>query len=342
MKIEAETQKEIQSVMIRWQPSSDEQMERDIIHCLRSVKSIKSVTDKNAVNYFYDFDDKKIIGYSTKKPLDKKYRKKYVESMADNVEEHRKLLRKFKKQSLNRKRQQSHAIGVIGFSDSMKNKWNNIFDKSQKTKFFKKAVESLNDITNEFGIEFSNLTFHTDERGQPHFHFHARNFKSDGSAPRFDNSKELGGRLQDIVAGHFDEFGFNRGEENSKKKHLTVKEYQEHEDKLKEIESERIELQKNNEELKKEVADLKQGKIDALKQLDIICNQLIELNLADDAGDFLERFNRIKSDKRIESLINKAQRFLDTNTPNDSNGIDDTVKTSNNTVKTSTINNKQP
>jgi chromosome segregation ATPase len=119
--------------------------------------------------------------------------------------------------------------GVFTFSEKLKNDYDN--KKITKEEFLKSGIDLVNDISKKMNSEVLYLSLHLDEK-TPHFHFHLKNFDSEGKSIFFKNrDRENLSNLQNLGEKHFKKYGIKRGikKEVSQINNVSLKKYWEKE-----------------------------------------------------------------------------------------------------------------
>lgn len=201
-----------------------------------------------------------------------------------NEEEHQELHYKYKKYSLNKKRVKSTYMGVVGFS-----KLN--LDMDYKN-IIKQVELNLKDYCKELGTELQELIFHFDEAGQGHAHFIIKSFNQKGESLRIGKDKTNGSMLQDYLSRSMSVYGIERGEKDSKRKNLSIKEYKDMKDATKQLE-----------ETKQQIEQLEQVKNNLLNETQSLQEELN--NLKDLLKVETEELEKIRDNlfKEFEELI---------------------------------------
>lgn len=227
--------------------------------------------------------------------------KNLVDKLGEVEERHRRLLRINYNQSLNKKRVNSFNMGVLTFSDSMIE-----LAEENLEEVLEMGVKTIKDICEELGIKLHYISFHKDEKGVPHFHYFTDNFNSQGRTINPKRNKNLGQKLQDIGNKYFNALGFKRGisKELTGKKHLSIKDYQDYQDTLKE-----------NQELKKEIAEMKELEDNIFENIMELVSQFYEIGMnykGKSANELLDMFKRyFKDDKKFDKLLDKVVNLAD-------------------------------
>jgi Rps23 Pro-64 3,4-dihydroxylase Tpa1-like proline 4-hydroxylase len=168
--------------------------------------------------------------------------KRFKKLFDDNKKEHRKLFEKTKGYKL-KGTAKSTVEGVVAFSQFNTEK----FTEYDLMKISIQVEENLKQFAKDKGTELQDLVLHLDERdednqqGEFHFHFIMKNYNQKGESLQLSTGRQNSSELQDYIARNLEQFQISRGEKGSKKKHLSIKEFQEQQDTIREM---RIEMQK--------------------------------------------------------------------------------------------------
>lgn len=182
------------------------------------------------------------------------------------------------------------STGIFTFSQTMKEDYKNspeVFNNCSK-KFCEKLEE-------EFGLQISYAELHLDET-TPHVHILFDNIsKIDGKSIRRNITPDKLSKAQTLMGECFEPMGYKRGEENSKRKHLNVKELHE--------------INEAKEKLKNELKGFK----DELKLFDKILKneplteqekEVLKI-IAPSLFQFVKPNNDIKAKKEISKKVSK-------------------------------------
>lgn len=298
---------EEQYTNVRFESVSFKQMKKEIKHDLRMNK-IGSVTKPDQPTIMFIQEDgewtRKEFLMRTEKAREEG--RKVLDLLPSIEERHRRLLRKNFNQSLNKERVSSFNMGVLTFSESMREHFEK--DPERVLELGRKTIER---ICRKEGVKLHYISFHADEDGIPHFHFFTDNFKENGRTANPKRNKQLGERLQDMGAHFFKELGFRRGlsKEITKGRHMTIQEYKAAQDALKENAA----LKEENERLKKEVEETGaiHGELTNL-MFDIVENFLeIGLNYkGKDAKELMELWTRYLEQGQMDKFDKLADKIF--------------------------------
>lgn len=111
--------------------------------------------------------------------------------------------------------------GIISFSPEMSQDF-----KNNRELFNKCAENFLNKLETEEGLQVCYAINHLDEK-TPHIHLLFDNIDKNGKSIRRNIKPETLARFQDLLADSYKQMNYERGERNSKRKHLNVKELHE-------------------------------------------------------------------------------------------------------------------
>ena len=275
---------------------------RIIKHNYRSYKNIPSVIN---TNQNYKIINGKLIPFNNINTNINHISKHYKQLLEDNKKEHRKIFKQNKGYYLNSKQVKSTYNGVIGFSNF------NIQSHSLKDrlKIVKQVEKNLSDFCIDMGSELQDLVLHTDEKGEFHFHFLMKSYNNKGVSLKMVNGGPKGKLLQDYLSYKLKPFKIIRGENNSKKKHLTIKDYELQQDRLKELEDTKKKLEdtkKGLEDTNKTLQDTKQE----LEDLNIEKQELEDTNKILDKQNSLFTINNINLQNSLEQLIIDINKII--------------------------------
>jgi hypothetical protein len=321
-------------VQIRIETLKTDKVESQIKHELRTVK-IKSVTNENP-NWYYIHkkytpgqDGKHLRGYISKESR-KSISQHLFDDLDNRIDTHKKRMRTHQKRTLNTKRVNSFSMGVLTFSELVKDI---VKDKEGKDKLHQIGKNAIDEIIETLGSELYYVTVHYDEEGLPHFHFMMDGFDKEGRSISMRSKdkkfKDIGSKLQDIVARHFKELGFKRGEKKTLtgKKHLSPKEYKEYiktKESIKKLEKENEELKSSKEILQNSVNNLSRTLKSVVSNtkysMDEINSVIRDIHTfqvdfkgksSDEIFDLLERYSKSESnkfDKFLEKLMKVTEK----------------------------------
>lgn len=293
-------------------------------------KKEKSVVNDNGI---ITEDDENIKGVKTE------YSTNILTTAKQNyqqiINEQKKLNKDF-----HSKKTRSLAEGILYFSEGIND------DVKMDLNEFKKRVRTfIRDFEKENDTEVLNYQIHLDEIGNYHIHFIFKNFDAaNGKSLNFTNSKENGGKLQELAGKVFKNFGrgYERGEENTPyKKYLSPHEYaklKEAEKRLLKVEKElehtkglNDELRADNEHLNENNEHLSIRANELQAETDMMRKELLTISsefkaLIDDFEEFIkeeddkEKLNKLKTlfsrysknenSERMLSTINKGRKQL--------------------------------
>lgn len=277
---------EEQYTNVRFESISHKSMKSEIKHDLRMNKISSVTAPENETHIFINdgednFYQHKFFMKSIQSKLIGNY---MIDKMEDIEDRHRKLLRKEYNQSLNKNRNNSYNMGVLTFSESMRD-----FAETDLDKVLELGFKTIQEMCKEVDTKLHYISFHMDEKGIPHFHFFTDNFNSKGRTINPKRNKNLGKKLQDLGNDYFDQLGFKRGlsKEETGARHLSIKEYQEYQD-----------TKKENERLKEENEQLKS------------LESTIMFTLLEMVGHFYEMGMNYKG-KSVEQLMTLFKRYYE-------------------------------
>jgi len=311
---------------VRIESMNINKMKNEIKHELRMVKVERVVNDNS--NYIYVNDNKELTNkyFKTK---DKKVIENgnyFIDNLKNIRDEHTKLLRKNFDQSLTNKTN-SFCSGVLTFSDSI----NDLYDKDKETRedILKRGIKTIKKIAKELDTKLHYLTFHTDEKGNYHFHYYMNNFNSIGGNIGM-RKKGIGEKLQDIGNEEFKELGFNRGisKKITNRKHLSIQEYKEYKEnlnKVKKLEEDYKLLEKKTEALEdknKEILaenEILQYRNDNLSEeynntINEIFDNLTSLKDEHNTSKFMrlvQRYTKNENADKLDSIISKYKIIIE-------------------------------
>lgn len=295
--------------------SDKEEMIKRLSHNMRRKKD-QRIKNSNGIVYFNGQKEVKENGINSE--YSKKHYEYFKNDGYDKIrEEHKKLSKDFRKD-----RHKSLNEGVLYFSNGINEDYrNNLEEFNKKLQLFLKSIEE------EYNTKILNFQIHLDEvetledgteQGNIHIHFMFLNFdKKTGKVLNLTRSKKNGGRLQDLAAEQFSDFGqgYQRGITKEKpRKYLNIEEYKEYQDTMKENETlkeENKSLKTEQEQLKKEIND-KTSNLEKLKQL-ISQNQEKEKKyqrLLNQIRTELEELDNIDPENS-EDLVSKLWKWFD-------------------------------
>ena len=284
-----------QYAILRFNSLNQEKLNKCIEHNYRFTKSQRDVRDD--MNYALIVKDNKLIEgrYAHSQKLMRAHGEELKEKFNDIQTKHGKLVYKETGKSLSKKRVNSMAEGLLGFSDSSRQKY-----EENPTKFWNKCRQSVADICQHYGIELFSMFLHVSEEGNPHVHFITTNFNTEsGEVVGWEINKNRSGEIaQDLVAKQWQDWGFERGENGSEARHLSVEDYKKSQATL-ELDPE---LKKLNEIRKSEKMDV---------SVDRICEILAELEDYPKLGSVnIEKFYDIANNHREKGHSDKLGKMV--------------------------------
>jgi hypothetical protein len=247
--------------------------------------------------------------------------------LKENSKEHSRLFKQTKGYRKNGT-QTSTYTGIVAFTQFNE-------DTKNTKELILQVEKNLNSFCQKVGSELQELILHRDERqldknhkdykiGQYHFHFKMKAYDKNGMSLKMGKGGINGSLLQDYLAQDMEQFGIKRGIKNSKKRHLTIEDYKEQQDRLKEIEETKIKLnnilEKNNnleienEELKQDIRQLTREREVKLKHIEE--NEEI---IQEQEQTIREQSKLFKQQEELISTLTQQQQELITN-------IQDTIK----------------
>jgi len=295
---------EEQYTNVRFESVSFSDMKKEIKHDLRMNK-ISSVVNEDAASYVWREKNGELVSdyFFMNTDKSKEIGNHFLEVLPDIEKRHKKLLRKKYNQSLNQDRVNSCNMGVLTFSESMRE-----LVKTDLDKVLELGQKTIENICNELDIKLHYISFHMDEKGIPHFHYFTDNFNSKGRTINPIRNKNLGEKLQDLGNKYFNELGFKRGisKEVTGKKHLTIQEYKDYQDTLKE-----------NKEMKEEIKQMQEVQIELTNTMLSIISDFIDLGLnykGKDIKELISLFQKYLKNERfndIEKLTDKLYKIAE-------------------------------
>lgn len=306
-----------QFINIRVESLTSEKSEELIRHCLRSKKEIRAINNNDNVILLADGSRKLFKRFEENE--EQEYIKEYSKTLIDSD---RKLLDKQKEilknngKYLNKKRTNQVLSGVITFSNSILEK-----SEDELLELEKSALKTVKELCKKYNTNLHYLVFHKDEAGHPHFHFSVDNFDNI-TGLTFNKSKNFGSDLQDIVASHFDQLGFQRGikkEDNFNRKHLSVEEYKEYKDTLKankELIEANNELKIANNNLINENNNLLISFMEIISDIEEFATEADKAKKTTKWLELWERYTNSNNTDKRDKLLKKALKIRDKIKPN--------------------------
>jgi len=293
-------------------------------HNLRQWKNIPNQINNNENLIYYE---NKTLKYNNETNVSKlkEITNKLLENSYERVRIHKKLFKKTKKRTLETSKQKSLNGGVLTFSDSIMEKW-----EQNPYKVWEYGVKTIKNMCKELDTQLHYVVLHTDEKGLIHFQFGCDNFDSKGIPLGIQRNKQKGKLVQDLSEKYFKKMGFSRGisKDKSNKRHLTIqqfKEYKENLEKVKEyrdivlrLETQITEKETQIEELKIKYFKMKKQFSNIQKeyreQIEKLYNEVIEIYEIEDSNKFirlLERYVNSKKKIRLERFIEKHSKIVE-------------------------------
>lgn len=285
---------------VRFESIPHYKMVAEIKHDMRMNK-ITSVTKEENQTFIFNYINGivEVESYFMNTEKAKNIGQSVIDILPDIEQRHRKLLRKNKNQSLNKKRVNSFNMGVLTFSDSMRD-----LVETDLQKVLDLGRRTIEEMCKEVDIKLHYISFHMDEDGTPHFHFFTDNFNSLGNTINPKRNKNLGQKLQDLGNDYFDQLGFKRGisKELSGRKHLSIREYKDYQETLKE-----------NQRLKKEIEEMKSLEAETMETIIQLVSDLYEIGVnykGRTVEELLDLFKRyFEDEKEFEKLFDKVVKL---------------------------------
>jgi hypothetical protein len=220
--------------------------------------------------------------------------------------------------------------GIVGFTYLKE-------DTKNLKEIILQVEKNLSNFCLEVGSELQELILHRDEKGQYHFHFIMKSFNKIGMSLQMAKGGINGSLLQDYLSKDMEQFGIKRGIRDSRKRHLTIREYQEMKDNIKQLENSKRRVKEqeeiiNNQEsqiLEQEeiinnnkisLEDLRKGIVSSnatIKELEVILQEknieLVELNkeLLDITNNIKNVINNILELDKEQNYKDKVKKILD-------------------------------
>ena len=265
-------------------------------------------------NMFW-FDDEEENNNNYSKEVRREKGKKLIDSFEDRQKEHHKRFYKNSGYSLNKKRVQSLADGVLYFSSSIVE-----MTKEDKQKIFEMGIKTIKNMCKELDTKLHYVTFDLDEIGNPHFQYYMDNFDSKGNALNISRDKFQGRKVQDLMNVYFKELGFIRGisKEITGNENIPNGEYQKVQDMKKDKLLELNNIENKIDDLKEELND---EWLDMIDRANLVVSEYKQLNEKDKLLKFSDNFKQYKNTKNLsrlskevsknEGMIKKIKKLLD-------------------------------
>ncbi len=292
---------------VRFEHNTYKQMKKEIKHDLRMVKVDRVVKpDKPTILINYTNGEIEYHSLYMKSKEAREIGQKIIDQMEEVENRHRKLLRTNYNQSLNKERVSSFNMGVLTFSDSMRELAEKNLD--EVIEIGKKTIEN---ICKKYDIKLHYISFHMDEKGIPHFHYYTDNFNSMGRTINPKRNKKMGERLQDLGVLFFKKLGFNRGlsKEITGGRHMSIEEYK----RLKDLDKKNGELEAENKRLKGQIVKMENLQDEIFVELVELVKEFYEIGMnykGKSAEELLELFKRyFENEAEFEKLFNKVVKL---------------------------------